>query len=61
MNSQFEAGSWASATVQGKETSGADAVRMVLKAGLAERDNNAPDPVPGPEAPANGFGNTWAC
>jgi hypothetical protein len=59
MNSKFEDGSWASATVQGIETSGADAVRQILKAGLAERDN-VPDPVPGPEAPANGFGNTWA-
>jgi hypothetical protein len=61
MNSQFDDGSWGSATVQDKETSGADAVRQIMRAGLAERDNNAPDPVPGPEAPAKGFGNTLAC
>jgi hypothetical protein len=61
MNGKFEDGSWAAATVQGTETSGADAVRQFLKAGLAERDNNAPEPTPGPEAPAGGFGNTWAC
>jgi hypothetical protein len=48
MNSKFEDGSWASTTVEGTETS-------------AERDNNAPTRSPGPEAPANGFGNTWAC
>jgi hypothetical protein len=65
MNKRFEDGSWASATISNDETAKA-AARRTLRPGTepgawwAERDNNAPDPSPGPEAPAS-FGNTWAC
>jgi hypothetical protein len=60
MSRSSKDGSWAAATIPGDDEAKA-AVRQVMRAGLGERDNNAPDPVPGPEAPANGFGNTWAC
>jgi hypothetical protein len=60
MSSKFEDGSWAAATIPDDDEAKAT-VRQVMRAGLGERDNNAPDPKPGPEAPANGFGNTWAC
>jgi hypothetical protein len=59
MNRQFEDSSWASATICNDETAKA-AVRQALRVSGVERDNNAPDPAPGPEAPAS-FGNTWAC
>jgi hypothetical protein len=60
MSDKFEDGSWAAATIASSDP-GQAAVREVMRAGLADRDNNAPDPTPGPEAPAGGFGNTWAC
>jgi hypothetical protein len=60
MSNKFDQESWAAATIPSDDAAKA-AVRDVMRAGLADRDNNAPDPTPGPEAPANGFGNTWAC
>jgi hypothetical protein len=53
--SKFEDGSWADATIPTDDPAKA-AVHDVMRAGLADRDNNAPDPTPGPEAPAGGFG-----